>query len=44
MEEVLTENKQTGYKSRILEASIVTDPERKIVYVDAEAAHVQIEK
>ena len=44
MVSVLTENKITGYKSKILEASIRKDMDRKMVFIDSEAAHEQIQK
>ena len=44
MVSLLTENQISGYKSKILEASIVKDPERKMIYIDADAPHKQIEK
>ena len=44
MNQVLTENKQAGYKSRILEASVKTDKKRKTVSINTDAVHDQIEK
>lgn len=41
---LLTENKQAGYKSRIIEASLKMDPKRKIVQVDTDAVEKQIKK
>ena len=44
MESLLTENKSIGYKSKILEASLVIDPKISIVQVDTDAVHEQVAK
>ena len=44
MTEMMTENRNKDYKSKIVESSMQMDPLRKQVLVDADAVHRQIEK
>ena len=44
MTEMLTENRNKDYKSKIVESSLQMDPLRKQVLVDVDSVHKQIEK